>query len=144
MIRLFNCQERKRRIWLNMIKKCLKLVDCKTIDIYPQAQWWLPFEMQSMEGKKFGCFSSPPPPPFGGNLLVGRNPFFEIPFAGLPPTFEAGFRCWGTITKVFAHLWNEKQAWPHISPGANTKQEFEKEKSKIPIIPKTSLVKSVL
>ena len=43
-----------------------------------------------------------PPPPFGGNLLVGRNPFFEIPFAGLPPTFEAGFRCWGTITKVFA------------------------------------------
>ena len=84
------------------------------------------------------------PPPFGGNLLVGRNPFFEIPFAGLPPTFEAGFRCWGTITKVFAHLWNEKQAWPHISPGADTKQEFEKEKSKIQINPKTSLVKSVL
>ena len=133
MIRRFNCQERKRRIWLNMTKKCLKLVDCKTIDIYPQAQWWLPFEMQSMEGKKFGCFSSPPPPPFGGNLLVGRNPFFEIPFAGLPPTFEAGFRCWGTITKVFALLRNEKEAWPHTSLGAGTQQEFEKEKSKIPI-----------
>ena len=28
-----------------------------------------------------------------GFKVASGNPFFEIPFAGLPPTFEAGFRC---------------------------------------------------
>ena len=90
MIRLFNCQERKRRICLNMIKKCIKLVDCKTIDIYPQAQWWLPFEMQSMEGKKFGCFSSPPPPPLWWQLTSGKEPFLWNSLCRLTANFWGG------------------------------------------------------
>ena len=72
-------------------------------------------------------FSPSTLPPFGGNLLVGRNPFFEIPFAGLPPTFEAGFRCWGTITKVFATSGMRNRL------GHTSARELEKEKSKIPI-----------
>ena len=89
MIRLFNCQEKKRRIWLNMTKKCLKLVDCKTIDIYPQAQWWLPFEMQSMEGKKLGCFSSPSPP-LWWQLTSGKEPFLWNSLCRLTANFWGG------------------------------------------------------
>ena len=75
----------------------------------------LPFEMQGVEGEELAFLLLLPLPWW---QLAGGNPFFEIPFAGLPLQVLRRDFDGGTITKVFTFLQNEKQPWPHMEGGA--------------------------
>ena len=74
-----------------------------------------PFEMQGVEGEELAFLLLLPLPWW---QLAGGNPFFEIPFAGLPLQVLRRDFDGGTITKVFTSLQNEKQPWPHMEGGA--------------------------
>ena len=72
-------------------------------------------------------------PPLWWQLTSGKEPFLWNSLCRLTANFWGGISMLRDNYQSFRHLWNEKQAWPHISPGADTQLEFEKEISKIPI-----------